>query len=229
MSASPRSFSFASFRHEAAPLLLAFLAAVALAFFTLGVIFYDGNPTPKSSSKKIREISFAPTPPPPPPPVENTPVQDQVQQTLSSNLTNMTANTSVEFSKSPNILNTTLNEIPEIDLSDYKMDFSGSLASNTKTYDIDSLDERPKIISSKKSMIPSELTKKGINFVEAQLEILIDRYGDVYIKRIVDPGYNEMVPVIRSHIDALKFSTPLKNGTPVNAEYLFTIRFRVFK
>ncbi|MDO3388612.1 hypothetical protein QWI17_22390 [Gilvimarinus sp. SDUM040013] len=229
MSASPQNFSFTFSRRELIPLLLAFLAAVALTFFTLGVIFYDGNPEPKSSSQKLRKISFAPTPPPPPPPVENTPIEDQVQQTLSSNLTNMTASTSVAFSQKPNILNTTLNEIPELNLNDYQLDFSGELEGSLQAYDVEELDERPKILSSRKSMIPSELTKKGINFVEAQVDILIDRYGDVHIKRIVDPGYNEMVPVIRSHIDALKFSTPLKNGAPVNAEYLFIIRFRVFK
>jgi hypothetical protein len=47
------------------------------------------------------------------------------------------------------------------------------------------------------------------------------------LKKIVDPVYPEMMSVIRDWVAGVQFTIPTKNGQPVQAVYLYTIKFIV--
>ncbi len=95
--------------------------------------------------------------------------------------------------------------------------------------EVKSLDELPKIISSRYIQPPWSIIKRGITRIPTVVEIVIDQKGIAHIKKIVDPVYPEMVETIRTWIKNVRFSIPKKNGKPVQALYLYTINFNYSK
>lgn len=175
----------------------------------------------------VRKIDVGLPPPPPPPPPEPRHVPEAMDPTVSINLAGDHGGPAVAFSARPKLANVTIDKMPD-KLDDYAMDINADLTRGVRSFKVEQLDEIPTIVSSRRSRIPRELRRQGIRSVEAQVDIIIDTRGAAHIRRIVDAGYPEMVPVITEHVDAIEFTIPKKDGQPVNGEYLFTIRFKEF-
>ena len=181
---------------------------------------------PSFEKQTIRTIDLDAPPPLPPPPEEPQPMKQYTNPDPTIDLTSMGTGPNVKFSIKPSITSAKINELPKpdvkIDIDRIHTEFESSFP----TFDVEQLDKVPRVVKSRNSRIPKPLIRKGIKKVETRIEILIDQTGKAHIKKIIDAGYAEMIPVIREHINAIKFSTPTKNGKPVNAVYLFKLKFR---
>jgi periplasmic protein TonB len=90
---------------------------------------------------------------------------------------------------------------------------------------VEELDSVPQLVSNNHVVFPRRMRENAIDKVATQVEIIIDAQGKAYVKKIVDPGYPEMVEVIRKAINDSRFTIPKKNGRPTQAVYLYKLTF----
>ncbi|WP_051235002.1 hypothetical protein [Marinimicrobium agarilyticum] len=206
--------------------LLAVALAVLLSAGIIGLLTVFSNVDPEEPERVIiRDVEVGLPPPPPPPPKRAQRTETTASQ-LSINQIGNQSGPKVQFSERPTLANVKVEQIEQPEMDRNMMELDTEMSGNSRSFRVEKLDEVPQIVSSRDSRIPRELIQEGIRVVEAKVDIIIDTRGEAYIKRIVDAGYPQMVPVIRKHVDAVKFTIPKKDGNPVNGEYYFTIRFR---
>ena len=173
----------------------------------------------------ITDIELYAPPKLPPPPEQPAPVKQVQPADISVDVTGIAGPVSVEFNIQPSIAFTDIKELPKPDTrtSLERMDTT-SLAS-FPIFQVEELDATPKIIKTKGTRIAKSLRNQGIKRVETKIEIVINETGKAFIKKIIDPGYSEMVPIIREHISYVRFTPPTKFGKPVNAVYIYSLNF----
>lgn len=169
----------------------------------------------------VRKIDIA-LPPPPPPPVE---LQAPASAETAIDIGTISDGPEVAFSTSPKMGLSSLQKVEPPDFTFEKTDLRDAMSFDIPTMVVKNLDSIPKALSYKSVKYPRDLVNRGIKRVDTQVEIIIDQRGKAYIKKIVDPVYPEMVPVIRDWVAGVRFSIPRKNGKPVQAIYLYTIQF----
>jgi hypothetical protein len=179
----------------------------------------------KEDQVEIRQLeAFVPPPPPPAPPIkmETSEVSPSVP---SINLLGGGDGPAMKYDDNPKLAFERLEKItkPEFNLND--LDIRKNLTLDLPLFEVKELDQVPKLVSSNHISFPPELSRRGIDRVETKVEIIIDQTGRAYVKKIVDPIYPEMIPVIRKAINNSKFTIPLKNGQPVQAVYLYSLNF----
>lgn len=199
-------------------------ALLTASIISLLILFSKVDPEePERVIVRDVEVGLPPPPPPPPEPKQRT---ETTASRLSISQIGNQSGPKVQFSERPTLANVNVKQIQQPKMDRDIMDLDTEMSGDNRSFRVEKLDEVPQIVSSRDSRIPRELIQQGIRMVEAKVDIIIDTRGEAYIKRIVDAGYPQMVPVIRKHIDAVKFTIPKKDGKPVNGEYYFTIRFR---
>lgn len=174
----------------------------------------------------VRTIDMTLPPPLPPPPEEVEPIKDYNNPQPSINLTGIAGGPNIEFTIKPKIAMKKIHDIPKPEVKIDFGDIHSRLQSAFPVFEVHELDKTPKIVRSKNSKIPKSLQKKGIKHVRTKVEILIDERGQAHVKKILDAGHIEMIPVIREHIEFIRFTPPTKNGQIVNAIYLFKLSFK---
>ncbi len=203
------------------------MLSLVLILAIYGLILLVSNLDVKIRDRQIvRSIEQEFAPPLPPPPQETEPVEEAENPAPSIDLIGLTGGPIVQFSAKPKIANIELKQLPKPKMKIDFGDFSDSLNTKFQTYDVQDLDELPKIVKSKKSRIPKVLRSKGVKRVKTKIKILIDETGRASIKSILDAGYIEMLPIIREHIRAIRFTPPTRKGEKVHANYLFLLNFR---
>ncbi|WP_230515287.1 hypothetical protein [Teredinibacter turnerae] len=202
------------------PWLLAFSLVSAL---FLAMTLLKRSEFHKEPELTVRKIDVAlPPPPPPPPPIE---VKAAASAESAIDIGAISDGPEVAFSTSPKMGLTSLQKVEKPEFDFEKMDLRDAMSFDIPTMDVKNLDSIPKAISYKSVKYPRDLVNRGIKRVDTKVEIIIDQRGKAYVKKIVDPVYPEMIPVIRDWVAGVKFSVPRKNGKPVQAIYLYTIQF----
>ncbi|MBU2893037.1 hypothetical protein KO495_06820 [Colwellia sp. D2M02] len=203
------------------PWLFSVLLVAALVMM---MVYMQGNDFEQEETVTVRQIEVALPLPPPPPPVEMEQTKTE-SSTPSIDLTSMGAGPTIDYAKKPKIatLKVAKVELPKFDVS--SLDLTKTISVDFGLIEVKSLDELPKIISSRYIQPPWSIIKRGITRIPTVVEIVIDQKGIAHIKKIVDPVYPEMVETIRTWIEHVRFSIPKKNGKPVQALYLYTINF----
>jgi hypothetical protein len=209
---------------KALPWLFSVLIVAAL---VVAMIYLQNNDFEQEETVTVRQVEVAlPLPPPPPVEMEQTETESS---TPSIDLTSMGSGPTIDYAKKPKIakLKVAKVQLPKFDVS--SLDLTKTISIDFALVEVKSLDELPKIISSRYIQPPWSLIKRGITRIPTVVEIVIDQKGIAHIKKIVDPVYPEMVETIRTWIKNVRFSIPKKNGKPVQALYLYTINFNYSK
>jgi|GEM_PF-1659292 len=204
------------------PWMFSVLLVLAL---VMAMVYLQKDDFAQEETVTVRKIDVAlPLPPPPPPPVEMEQIESE-SNAASIDLMGLGAGPTLDYSKKPKMAKLKLAKVklPKFDLK--SMDLAKTISVDFALIEVKSLDQLPKIISSRYVQIPWSIIKRGIERVSTNVEIIIDQKGKAHIKKIVDAVYPEMVPVIRKWIANVRFSIPKKNGKPVQALYLYTIHF----
>jgi len=201
------------------------LSFLLVCLMTWAMLNMESGMIPKEDKVELRELdAFVPPPPPPPPPIKME--MEPVSQSIPS--VNLLANSEgpkLSFSDNPNLSFGNLEKVtvPKFNLND--LDLRKNLTLDFPLFDVQELDEKPRLVSSNHIKFPTELQERGIYKVNTKVEIIIDKNGRAYVKKIVDPVYPEMISVIRKAINNSKFTIPMKDGRPVQAVYLYSLNF----
>lgn len=180
---------------------------------------------PSDEKVTLRRVDVQLPPPPEPPPPAQQVKQKLSPQNASVDVVGLASDTQLNFSQKPEINTVKIDKIekPTFDLDSINM--IETLSVSFPVVGVDTLDEMPRITSSKRVTVPKELRDQGVYRVETKVLIIITENGRAYIKKLVDPVYTEMVAPIRDYIKNLQFTSPTKNGLKVQAEYMFNLNF----
>lgn len=203
------------------PWLLSGLLTFAL---LLLIIFAKLSPMRESDIVTVRQVDVAAPPPPePPPPI----VQERQSPTPNPtvNLMGVGDGASLSYADNPRLTLDNLMRIERPAFDKNTFDLSSNLSVDFPLIEVKELDSIPRLLSNNRILFPRHLREQGIDRVTTKVEIIIDQQGKAYVKKIVDPVYPEMMDVIRKAINDSRFTTPTKNGHPVQAIYLYTLVF----
>lgn len=180
----------------------------------------------KEESVTVRSIETAlPPPPPPPPPIElEQPVTDTATPTID--LIGAGAGPNLKYSAKPELGLSNLEKIEKPEFDKKSLNLRRALEVDFPLIEVKKLDNIPRAVSDGKIVFPRSLVQRGIKHVPTKVELIIDKNGRAYVKKIVDPVYPEMIEPIRTWVSGVKFTVPTKNGRPVQAVYLYTLNFR---
>jgi protein TonB len=181
--------------------------------------------SPEEQEVLVRKVDIALPPPPPPPPPVRMETPELSNDAPSINLSGAGAGPPMQFSEKPTLSHIQIDHVEQPKFDMHSMDLSRTLAVDFPVIEVKQLDEIPRVISYKFIRFPSNLRRQGVTRVSTKVELIIDQKGRPYIKKIVDPVYPEMDPVIRNWVKGARFSVPLKNGLPVQALYFYTLHF----
>jgi periplasmic protein TonB len=199
--------------------VLLILSLVAL------ILLMKAAPAKEPDTLMVRSLDVAVPPPPEPPP----PVKVQAQTTTAPSPTidlfGVGEGPSLSYARNPELTLDNLQRVEKPEFDKNTFDLSSNLSVDFPLLEVKELDSVPRLLSNNRISFPRQLREKGIDRVTTKVEIIIDQQGKAYVKKIVDPVYPEMADVIRKAINDSKFTTPTKNGRPVQAIYLYTLVF----
>ncbi len=165
----------------------------------------------------IRKVTItAPPPPPPPPPkssyrkAETTPIAIKVQGG---------GPTIPIIDIEPNI-DMLPPSVPVANLTAVQWQ---SLEIDWQAFELNALDALPSLVNTVKLSFPRSLTSMGVDKALVQLDVLIDEQGRLTLINIVKNKYPELVEEIYKFIRRSRFSSPLKNGSPVKARFILPL------
>lgn len=104
----------------------------------------------------------------------------------------------------------------------------GSTSSNSSqnSFSLNELDAVPKRLSGNPPEYPMDLRRQRVEGL-VKLLVLIQTDGSVWVERVVEAAELAFImPAIRC-AESCVFEVPKKNGRPVNARFMFPIRFRI--
>lgn len=204
-----------------APWLLSALLTCAL---ILLIAFAKISPVREPDVVTVRQVDVAaPLPPEPPPPIVQERQSASPNPTI--NLMGVGDGASLAYAENPQLTLDNLMRIERPDFDKNAFDLSSNLSVDFPLIEVKELDSIPRLLSNNRILFPRHLREQGIDRVTTKVEIIIDQQGKAYVKKIIDPVYPEMVEVIRKAINDSRFTTPTKNGRPVQAIYLYTLVF----
>jgi len=200
--------------------VLLILSLVAL------ILLMKAAPLKEPEKLMVRSLDVAVPPPPPEPPP---PVKVQAQATTAPSPTvdlfGAGEGPSLSYARNPELTLDNLQRIEKPEFDKNTFDLSTNLSVDFPLLEVKELDSVPRLLSNNRISFPRQLREKGVDRVATKVEIIIDQQGKAYVKKIVDPVYPEMADVIRKAINDSRFTTPTKNGRPVQAIYLYTLVF----
>ena len=205
---------------------LNWLLAIILALSLVGVLLLLQKALLQPTDEVIvRKVDIAlPPPPAPPPPIKMQ--QPQLSSTTPSiNVIGLGGGPSMNFASVPSLGLSNLEKVeqPKFDLN--SLSIRQAMSVNFPLLEVKDLDKRPRLVSSQYAQFPPSLIKKGVKSVHTKVKIIIDDSGNVYVIKITDPVYPEMIDVIRNWIKNARFTIPTKNGLPVQAVYDYNLIF----
>ena len=197
-------------------------ALFIVAVLTIALFAVETDMVMAEEKTTIRTVDLAVPPPPPPPPPS---AQQTSQEAPTLDLTQSGAGAALmvtEFTET--IL---LDEPIEADLPDLAeaTDWDNLLAVNWQAFGLDDLDETPRLLTSLKINWPDSLTRRGIQRVALELDVLIDESGKVTLRSINGAPPAEMVVIVKRLMRTAKFTSPTKDGSPVRATFIWPLEF----
>jgi len=192
------------------------LSLLALALVTLWLgHWFTAN---VQETIEVREINVALPPPPPPSP----PVQQEVVETR---LTLKIPGTGASLPKidvkqpiDPIKPNAPTLSNHNIKWQEIEMDWDA--------FDLNQLDELPKLLTPLQISLPKSLSRKGVDKVLIKLDILIDTNGQATLINIVENPYVELTGSIQKLVNNSRFSAPSKDNEAVKARFIWPVEIK---
>ncbi|KXI27298.1 hypothetical protein [Paraglaciecola hydrolytica] len=201
------------------------LAVVLALMFIALLLLLQQQVFEPESELLVRKVELALPPPPTPPPPIKMQQQEISPQTPSINVTGLGGGPTMNFASVPSLGLNNLEKVeqPKFDIN--TLSVRQSMSVDFPIIEMKNLDKRPRLVSSQYVQFPPSLIRKGVKNVHTKVQIIIDDKGNVYIKKITDPVYADMVDVIRMWVKNARFTVPTKNGLPVQAVYDYNLIF----
>ena len=93
------------------------------------------------------------------------------------------------------------------------------------TFKLGELDERPRLLNKASISFPRALRARGIKLVEVKVLVQINTRGKVKFIKFTKPlQYKVLEKPLKRFIKRSLFTTPTKNGKPVNAQFIWPIK-----
>lgn len=203
----------------------------ALSFFAVSLLFilmllYEARGLGKPDEEvTVRNIELTLPPPPEPEPPLRTRQPESEALTPSIDLIGAGEGPALSYSDNPKLAMLSLQKVQKPEFDTESLDLRKTLSVDFPIFEVQELDKAPRLISNNRISFPNELARRGINRIETQVEIIIDQHGKAFVRKIIEPGYPEMIEVIRKAINDSRFTVPTKDGLPVQAVYLYTLVF----
>lgn len=93
-------------------------------------------------------------------------------------------------------------------------------------FDVNALDALPSLLTAVKIKFPQQLTRRGINSAEVQLDVIIDKQGKLQLIDILNNPYPELLSELKRFVLGSRFSPPLKDGLPVRARFVLPLKIQ---
>lgn len=201
------------------------IGAVAICALVAIILLMKAAPLKEPETLTVRSLDVAVPPPPEPPPPVKIQEQTTTAPTPSIDLFGAGETPSLSYAHNPKLTLDNLQRIEKPEFDKEALNLVSNLSVDFPLLEVKELDSVPRLLSNNRISFPRHLRERGIDRVATKVEIIIDQQGKAFVKKIVDPVYPEMVEVIRKAINDSKFTTPTKNGRPVQAIYLYTLVF----
>ena len=158
-------------------------------------------------------------PPPPPPPSVSEPMPEQP---LSIDLRYKGDGASLTLSKvkiniaKPKLNRPTMSDFtPEFDRQSTAIDLSG--------FALNELDQQPRLMTPLNIEFTPRMQGAGVKQAKVKLHVVIDRKGQVHLKKIIENAYPELNSAIKKLTKRARFSAPERQGKPVRAEFIWPL------
>lgn len=210
------------------PVILALpwlIGALVICSLVAIILLIKAVPLKEPETLTVRSLDVAVPPPPEPPPPVKIQEHTTTAPTPSIDLFGAGEGPSLSYAHNPKLTLDNLQRIEKPEFDKKALDLASTLSVDFPLLEVKELDSVPRLLSNNRISFPRQLRERGVDRVATQVEIIIDQQGRAFVKKIVDPVYPEMVDVIRKAINDSKFTTPTKNGRPVQAIYLYTLVF----
>lgn len=202
-------------KHKVLSSLLSLLL-LALALMTLWLGHFLKNSV--QNTVEIREITIAlPPPPPPTPPVQ----QEVVETTLTIEIQGTGASLPKIDVKQP--IDPIKPDVPTLNSQNIKWQ---EIEMDWDAFDLNQLDELPKLLTPLQVTLPKSLRRKGIDKVLIKLDILIDTNGQVTLINIIENPYSELTSSIQKLVNNSRFSAPSKDNEAVKARFIWPVEIK---
>jgi len=201
-------------KHKVLSSLLS-LSLLALALVTLWLGHWFKNSV--QNTVEIREITIALPPPPPTPPVQ----QEVVETTLTIEIQGTGANLPKIDLKQP--IDPIKPDVPTLNSQNIKWQ---EIEMDWDAFDLNQLDELPKLLTPLQVTLPKSLRRKGIDKVLIKLDILIDTNGQVTLINIIENPYSELTSSIQKLVNNSRFSAPSKDNEAVKARFIWPVEIK---
>lgn len=222
MSAGIRSIDFTTLRAKALPWVSSLLAVIALVTLMVSM---KGRVLDGQQTVTVRSVDVAVPPPPEPPPPIKTRRPETTTDTPSIDVVGPGEGPTLDYSDNPKLAMLNLEKVERPDFDVDSLDLGKAISVDFPLLEVKELDRIPRLVSTNHVRFPRELRSRGIKEVTTTVEIIIDRNGRAFVKKIVDPVYPMMPDVIRKSINNSRFTIPKKDGKPVQAVYLYNLKF----
>ena len=201
------------------------ISLVLVAFLTVLMLLAKGGNFVKEESVTVRKVDIILPPPPEPPDPMKKPKPDSQTQNPAIDLIGPGEGPVLDYEDNPKLSMLNLEKIDKLDFDPSSLNLTKALSLDFPLLEVKDLDRIPRLVSTNRISFPRELRQRGITEIATVVEIIIDQSGQAYVKKIVDPVYPEMIEIIRKAINDSRFTVPTKNGRPVQAVYLYTLKF----
>jgi hypothetical protein len=202
-------------KHKVLSSLLSLLL-LALALMTLWLGHFFKNSV--QNTVEIREITIAlPPPPTPAPPVQ----QEMVETTLTIEIQGTGASLPKIDVKQP--IDPIKPDVPTLNNQNIKWQ---EIEVDWDAFDLNQLDELPKLLTPLQVTLPKSLRRKGIDKVLIKLDILIDTNGQVTLINIIENPYSELASSIQKLVNNSRFSAPSKDNEAVKARFIWPVEIK---
>jgi len=112
---------------------------------------------------------------------------------------------------------------PQALIGQYQALNNDAVVEDMLTFRLDELDEQPRLLSRIAARLPKKLQRSGIRQARIILHVIIHENGRVEmlnIEKLAYPILNTLVPEV---VRQARFTSPIRYGKPVKAEFLWPI------
>ncbi|MCC2603962.1 energy transducer TonB [Planctobacterium marinum] len=170
----------------------------------------------------VRQVQFAiPPPPPPPPPTTSQPTAEAPALDIALSGDGPTLMTTHIEIKGV----TAIEELAPPEPPTLTPNWDNLLQPDWNTVGLEQLDSAPRLLSNLNIEYPSALSRRGVNKVNLEVDVMIDESGNVILRQILGAPPTEIIAPLKSLIKKARFTAPLKDGVAVRAAFIWPLEF----
>lgn len=168
----------------------------------------------------VQPIDIVAVMPPPPPPKKTS--EASHTQAVKLDLRHQGKGPSLRLSNANVRIEKPKIEAPELD------NFTPDLSLNLTAFDLsgfalNELDQQPQLMTPLHIEFTAQMKRSGVKKIKIKLHVVIDRNGNVLLKKIKENPYPQLNSAIRKLTQKAKFSAPTRQGEKVKAEFIWPL------